>query len=101
MPNTSERKKKDKNWLLSILKDVKTKYLDGKNPVGRAQTGYGFGPSKNAALNIGRMMNIPYDRELRIRKGDPQQELRAFNNRMGMIERIHNTYVPGKVKLAD
>jgi hypothetical protein len=47
------------------------------------------------------MMNIPYDRELRIRKGDPQKELRAFNSRIGQIERIHNTYMNPRIKLAD
>ena len=84
--------------LLSILK---VKYLDGKNPIGRMQTTHGFAPSKNAALNIGKMMNVPYDPAMRIRPKDPQQVLRANNSRIGQIERIHNTYIQPRVKLAD
>jgi hypothetical protein len=93
--------KPTKNAFQKFLEVLKIKYLDGKNPIGRMQTGYGFSPSSNAALNIGKMLSVPYDRELRIRKGDPQKELRAFNNRLGQIERIHNTYLSPRVKLAD
>jgi hypothetical protein len=93
--------KREKNAFEKFLSVLKIKYLDGKNPIGRMQSGYGFSPSSNAALNIGKMMNVPYDRDLRIKKGDPQKELRAFNNRLGQIERIHNTYLSPRVKLAD
>jgi len=94
-------KKQEDNILKRLLDNLKIKYLDGKNPIGRTQTGYGFAPSSNVSLNIGKMMNIPYDKELRIRKGDPQKELRAFNSRIGQIERIHNTYMNPRIKLAD
>jgi hypothetical protein len=46
-------------------------------------------------------MNVPYDPELRIKKGDPATDLRATTSRIGMIERIHNTYLKPRVKLAD
>ena len=94
-------KKEEKSAFRKILDNLKIKYLNGKNPIGRTQTGFGFSPSSNAALNIGRLLNVPYDRELRIRKGDPQKELRAFNSRIGQIERIHNTYLNPIIKLAD
>jgi len=94
--------KQEKNPIQRLLDNLKIKYLDGKNPIGRAQTGYGFAPSKNVSLNLGKLMlRQAYDPQLRIRKGDPQQELRAFNNRLGQIERIHNTYLNPRVKLAD
>jgi hypothetical protein len=94
--------KKEQNPIQQLLNNLKIKYLDGKNPIGRAQTGNGFAPSKNASLNMGRLLlRQPYDPELRIRRKSPQQELRQFNNRLGMIERIHNVYLNPRVKLAD
>ena len=90
------------NKLQEMLSYLKIKYLDGKNPMGRAMTTHGFNPSKNAALNLGKLMlKVPYDPEMRIRKNDPQQELRANNSRIGQIERIHNVYLNPRVKLAD
>jgi hypothetical protein len=96
-------KKRQRNALERFLDNLKIKYTDGKNPIGRAQTTHGFSPTKNAALNFTKLlMNVPYDPELRIRKKDPAAELRANNARIGQIERIHNTYVAGRgVKLAD
>jgi len=96
-----KRKEREKNPFLRFLDNLKIKYLDGKNPIGRTMTGYGYLPTKNAALNIGALMGVPYDSELRIRKKDPAAQLRANNARIGQIERIHNVYVPGRVKLAD
>ena len=94
--------RQEKNVLERFLDNLKIKYLDGKNPIGRAQSGNGFAPSKNASLNMGRLLlRQPYDPELRIRRKDPQQELRQFNNRLGQIERIHNVYLNPRVKLAD
>lgn len=94
--------KKERNTLERLLDNLKIKYLDGKNPMGRAQTTHGFSPTKNASLNLGRLLlRQGYDPELRIRRKDPQQDLRQFNNRLGQIERIHNTYVSPRVKLAD
>jgi hypothetical protein len=90
-----------KKKLKDMLSMLKIKYLDGKNPMGRAQTTHGFYPSKNAALNIGKMMKVPYDPAMRIRPKDPQQVLRANNLRIGQIERIHNTYFQPRLKLAD
>lgn len=87
--------------IIELLKNLKIKYLNGQNPMGRAQVSHGFNPAKNAALNLGRMMGAAYDPEMRIRPGDPQQELRALNSRIGMTERIHNTYIQPRVKLAD
>jgi hypothetical protein len=95
-------KKQPKNAFQKFMDLLKIKYLNGQNPIGRMQSSYGFTPSSNAALNLGKLLiNVPYDPETRIRKGDPQKELRANNSRIGQIERIHNTYVPGRVKLAD
>lgn len=96
----ADKKSKD-SPLVELLRNLKIKYLNGQNPMGRAQVSHGFNPSKNAALNLGRMMGAAYDPEMRIRPKDPQQELRAFNSRLGMTERIHNTYIQPRVKLAD
>lgn len=96
-----DKKKKEKNQFEKLLDNLKIKYLDGKNPIGRTMTGYGFLPSKNVALNIGRMMGVPYDRELHIRKNDPANTLRNMTRSIGGVERIHNTYLTPRVKLAD
>ena len=98
MPDT---KKEKLNPIQELLRNLKIAYVDGKNPIGRAMTGHGFSPSKNAALNIGAMMRIPYDPETRIRPKDPQQELRGNTLRIGQIERITNTYGKPRLKLAD
>ena len=92
---------KKQNAFEQFMSKLKIKYLDGKNPLGRAQTGHGFFPTKNAALNIGHLMRIPYDPEMRIRKGDPAHDLRQVTEGIGRIERIHNTYLQPRVKLAD
>lgn len=96
----ADKKSKD-SPLVELLRNLKIKYLNGQNPMGRAQVSHGFNPAKNAALNFGRMMGAAYDPEMRIRPGDPQQELRALNSHIGMTERIHNTYIQPRVKLAD
>ena len=102
-PGSARRKQEEAKSLLDHLKSwMKPKYLDGKNPIGRAHTGHGFRPAKNASLNFTSLLGRPYDPQMRIRPGDPQQQLRQFSNNLGLIERIHNTYVPGRgVKLAD
>lgn len=94
--------KQDKNKFIELLRIIKAKYLDGKNPIGRTQSGHGFFPTKNAALNIGHLLGQPYDSQLRIRRGDPANQLRNLTRSIGLTERIHNTYIPGRgVKLAD
>jgi hypothetical protein len=92
---------KKRNALEQLMSQLKIKYLDGKNPLGRAQTGHGFFPTKNAALNFGNLLKIPYDPEMRIRKNDPANKLREITSGIGRIERIHNTYLQPRVKLAD
>ena len=92
---------KKRNALEQLMSKLKIKYLDGKNPLGRAQTGHGFFPTKNASLNFGSLLKIPYDPEMRIRKGNPAHELRQVTEGIGRIERIHNTYFQPRVKLAD
>lgn len=96
----ADKKQKD-SPLVQLLRNLKIKYLNGQNPMGRAQVSHGFSPAKNAALNLGRVMGAAYDPEMRIRPKDPQQQLRSFNSRLGMTERIHNTYIQPRVKLAD
>lgn len=100
-PKKAPNKAPDKNFIKQALDNLKIGYIDGKNPIGRAMTGHGFMPSKNAALNYGALMRVPYDSETRIRPNDPQQQLRANNARIGQIERIHNVYLKPRVKLAD
>lgn len=96
------KQKKAENLLDHFMRFLKPKYLDGKNPIGRAQSGNGFNVSKNAALNMQSLLGNPYDPKQRIRPGDPMTTLRDMSKRLGMVERIHNTYVPGRgVKLAD
>jgi hypothetical protein len=65
-------------------------------------TGWGYLPTKNASLNLGKMLlNVPYDPELRIRKNDPAQEVRKMAASVGRLERITNVYGKPRVKLAD
>lgn len=93
---------KSNNPIKELLRNLKIGYVSGQNPVGRAMTSWGFLPTKNASLNFGRLlMNVPYDPEMRIRKDDPAQQLRKFNASIGRIERIHNSYIKPRVKLAD
>lgn len=102
-PRAAKAREDGAKTLLDHFKSwLKPKYLNGKNPVSRAHTGHGFRPAKNASLNFTTLLGRPYDARMRIRPSDPQQQLRQFNNNLGLIERIHNTYVPGRgVKLAD
>jgi hypothetical protein len=92
---------KQKNAFERFLDNLKIGYVNGKNPIARAQSDRGFFTTKNASLNIPKLIGVPYDSELRIKKEDPAAVLRANNARIGQIERIHNTYIKGRVKLAD
>jgi hypothetical protein len=60
-----------------------------------------FTPSKNAALNYGKILGVSYDPKMRIRPKDPQQQLRANNMRIGEIERMTNLFGGVRTKLAD
>jgi hypothetical protein len=90
-----------KDKLIELVRNLKIGYMNGQNPMGRAQVTHGYFPAKNAALNMGALMNTPYDPEMRIRPKDPQQQLRALTSGIGRIERIHNAYIKPRVKLAD
>lgn len=97
-----EKKEQDNNPLLELIRKIKIAYAIGKDPVTSAMASRGFTPSKNAALNYGKlMMNVPYDPEMRIRPRDPQQQLRANNMRIGEIERITNIFGNARTKLAN
>jgi len=97
-----EKKEQETNPLLELIRKIKIAYAIGKDPVSSAMASRGFTPSKNAALNYGRMMmNIPYDPEMRIRPKDPQQQLRANNMRIGETERFTNIFGGVRTKLAD
>lgn len=96
------KKEQDNNPLLELIRKIKIAYAIGKDPVTSAMASRGFTPSKNAALNYGKMMmNVPYDPEMRIRPKDPQQVLRANNMRIGEIERITNIFGNARTKMAD
>jgi len=92
---------KQKNAFERFLDNLKIGYINGKNPIARAQVDHGFATAKNASLNIPRLIGVPYDSELRIKKDDPAAMLKANNARIGQIERIHNTYLRPRIKLAD
>jgi hypothetical protein len=93
---------KQKNAFERFLDNLKIGYINGKNPIARAQSDHGFFTTKNASLNLPKlMMGLPYDHELRIKKDDPAAVLRANNARIGQVERIHNTYLRPRIKLAD
>jgi hypothetical protein len=95
-------KKEETNPLLELIRKIKIAYAIGKDPVTSAMASRGFTPSKNAALNYGKMMmNVPYDPEMRIRPKDPQQVLRANNMRIGEIERITNIFGNARTKMAN
>lgn len=96
------KKEQDNNPLLELIRKIKIAYAIGKDPVTSAMASRGFTPSKNAALNYGKMMmNVPYDPEMRIRPKDPQQILRANNMRIGEIERITNIFGNARTKMAN
>lgn len=98
----AEKKKQTiQDKVLKLIRDLKIGYINGQNPMGRAQVTHGYFPAKNASLNMGALMNMPYDPEMRIRPKDPQQQLRAMTSGVGRIERIHNAYIKPRVKLAD
>jgi hypothetical protein len=98
----AEKKKQTiQDKVLKLIRDLKIGYINGQNPMGRAQVTHGYFPAKNASLNVGALMNMPYDPEMRIRPKDPQQQLRAMTSGVGRIERIHNAYIKPRVKLAD
>jgi hypothetical protein len=97
-----EKQEQESNPLLELIRKIKIAYAIGKDPVTSAMASRGFTPSKNAALNYGKIiMNMPYDPEMRIRPKDPQQQLRAITSGIGRVERIHNAYIKPRVKLAD
>jgi len=53
-------------------------------------------------LNLGKLLiNVPYDPETRIKKDSPMMQNRRIVDNIGMIERIHNTYLKPRIKLAD
>lgn len=88
--------------IVDLLKLLKLKYIDGQGANDRVQSRFGFMPTKNAATNFGALMgNSPVDKSMLIRKGDPADQLRQMTNSVGQIERIHNVYIPSRVKLAD
>jgi hypothetical protein len=94
-------KKKESNPLVDLIRKIKIAYAIGKDPVISAMASRGFTPSKNAALNIGKLMNISYDPASRIRPRDPQQQLRANNMRIGETERLTNLFGGTRTKMAD
>jgi predicted amidophosphoribosyltransferase len=94
-------KKEESNPLIELIRKIKIAYAIGKDPITSAMASRGFTPSKNAALNYGRLMNISYDPETRIRPRDPQQQLRANNMRIGETERLTNLYGGSRTKLAN
>jgi hypothetical protein len=97
-----EKKEQESNPLLELIRKIKIAYAIGKDPVTSAMASRGFTPSKNAALNYGKiMMNMPYDPEMRIRPKDPQQQLRANNMRIGEIERLTNIFGNTRMKMAN
>lgn len=102
-PHAAKAKQDGAKTLLDhFMQYIKPKYLNGLNSIGRAQSGNGFMTAKNAPLNIPALFGHAYDPAQRIRPGDPATQLRDMTKRIGMVERIHNTYVPGRgVKLAD
>jgi hypothetical protein len=94
-------KKEESNPLIDLIRKIKIAYAIGKDPVTSTMVSRGFSPSKNAALNYGRLMNVSYDPGTRIRPRDPQQQLRANNMRIGETERLTNLYGGSRTKLAN
>jgi hypothetical protein len=94
--------KQPKNAFQRFMDNLKIGYFTGQNPIARAASSYGFMPTKNAALNLGKLLiNVPYDPEMRIKKQDPMAQNRRIVDEIGKIERIHNAYLKPRVKLAD
>jgi hypothetical protein len=94
--------KQPKNAFQKFLDNLKIGYFSGQNPIARSASSYGFMPTKNAALNLGKLLiNVPYDPEMRIKKRDPMAQNRKIVDEIGKIERIHNAYLKPRVKLAD
>ena len=92
---------KESNLLLDLIRKIKIAYAIGKDPVTSNMISRGFAPSKNAALNYGKLMGISYDPTTRIKPKDPQQIIRANNMRIGETERLTNLYGGVRTKLAD
>jgi hypothetical protein len=97
----AEKKKEEINPLLELIRKIKIAYATGKDPVTSAMVSRAFTPSKNAALNYGKILGASYDPKMRIRPKDPQQQLRASNMRIGEIERLTNIFSGTRTKLAD
>jgi hypothetical protein len=95
------KQEKGQNLLDHFLKYINPKYISGTNPIARTQTAHGFTPTKNAALNFGKLMGVPYDPATRVRPGDPLTQLKATTSKIGTTERIYNNYYQPRVKLAD
>ena len=96
-----KKKKEETNPLLELIRKIKIAYAIGKDPVASAMASRAFTPSKNAALNYGKILGGSYDPKMRIRPKDPQQQLRANNMRIGEIERMTNLFGGVRTKLAD
>ena len=94
-------KKEESNPLIDLIRKIKIAYAIGKDPVTSTMVSRGFSPSKNAALNYGKLMGGSYAPETRIRPNDPQQQLRANNMRIGETERLTNLYGGARTKLAN
>jgi hypothetical protein len=101
MAESKKKRQEETNPLLELIRKIKIAYAIGKDPVVSAMASRGFAPSKNAALNIGKLMNISYDPTTRIRPRDPQQQLRTNNMRIGETERLTNLFGGTRTKLAD
>jgi hypothetical protein len=99
MPKPNERD--ESNPLIELIRKIKIAYAIGKDPVTSTMVSRGFSPSKNAALNYGKLMGASYDPATRIRPKDPQQQLRANNMRIGETERLTNLYGGARTKLAN
>jgi hypothetical protein len=94
--------KQPKNAFQRFLDNLKIGYFSGQNPIARSASSYGFSPTKNGALNLGKLLiGVPYDPEMRIKKNDPMAQNRRIVDEIGKIERIHNAYLKPRIKLAD
>jgi len=95
------KQEKGQNLLDHFLKYINPKYISGTNPIARTQTSHGFNPTKNAALNFGKALGVPYDPAMRVKPGDPLTQLRSMTSKVGLTERIYNNYYQPRIKLAD
>jgi hypothetical protein len=94
--------KRQKNGFERFLENLKIGYINGQNPIARAHTSWGFLPAKNSSTNFGALMTGSHvDEKMLVRKDDPLQRLRIITSGIGRTERIHNTYLKPRVKLAD